>query len=160
MFPRQCPRALVWKTADTTEADRERLIGVSVFNLAPALHGLRQVKTPYEQKILKESLDISSEAHLAGMRAARPQRFEHEVEAAIEEIYLARGATSPGYPSIVGSGPNATVLHYSASSRRMLEGDLLIVDAAANYKGQSGDITRTYPASGRFTVITRSARQP
>jgi Xaa-Pro aminopeptidase len=89
------------------------------------------------------------------MRAARPQRYEHEVEAAIEEVYLARGAMSPGYPSIVGSGPNATVLHYGASSRRMLEGDLLLVDAAANFKGQSGDITRTYPASGRFTPVQR-----
>lgn len=134
---------------------RERLIGVSVFNLAPALHGLRQVKTPYEQKILQTSVDISSEAHLAGMRAARPQRFEFEVEAAIEDVYLSRGAMSPGYPSIVGSGPNATVLHYGASSRRMLEGDLLLVDAAANYRGQTGDITRTYPASGRFTPVQR-----
>ena len=134
---------------------RERLLDVSVFNLAPALHGLRQVKTPYEQRILKESLDVSAEAHLAGMRAARPQRFEHEVEAAIEDVYLERGAMSPGYPSIVGSGPNATVLHYGASSRRMLEGDLLLVDAAANFKGQTGDITRTYPASGRFTPVQR-----
>ena len=134
---------------------RERLIGARVVNVAPAVHALRQVKTPYEQKLLRESVDISSEAHIAGMRAARPERFEHEVEAAIEGVYLARGAMSPGYPSIVGSGPNATTLHYSASSRRMLEGDLLLVDAAANYKGQTGDITRTYPASGRFTPAQR-----
>ena len=124
---------------------RERLVGARVVNPAPAVHALRQVKTPYEQKLLRESVDISSEAHIAGMRAARPERFEHEVEAAIEGVYLARGAMSPGYPSIVGSGPNATTLHYSASSRRMLEGDLLLVDAAANYQGQTGDITRTYP---------------
>jgi Xaa-Pro aminopeptidase len=134
---------------------RERLVGARIVNLAPAVHALRQVKTPYEQKLLIESVGISSEAHLAGMRAARPERFEHEVEAAIEGVYLARGAMSPGYPSIVGSGPNATVLHYSASSRRMREGDLLLVDAAANYKGQTGDITRTYPASGRFTPPQR-----
>ena len=134
---------------------RERLIGARVVNVAPAVHALRQVKTPYEQRVLRESVDISSEAHIAGMRAARPERFEHEVEAAIEGVYLARGAMSPGYPSIVGSGPNATTLHYSASSRRMLEGDLLLVDAAANYKGQTGDITRTYPASGRFTPAQR-----
>ena len=134
---------------------RERLVGASIMNLAPAVHGLRQVKTAYEQKVLIESVDISSEAHLAGMRAARPERYEREVESAIEGIYLARGAMSPGYPSIVGSGPNATVLHYSASSRRMKEGDLLLVDAAANYKGQTGDITRTYPASGRFTPQQR-----
>jgi Xaa-Pro aminopeptidase len=62
---------------------------------------------------------------------------------------------APGYPSIVGSGPNSTTLHYSASSRRMNEGDLLLVDAAANYKGQTGDITRTYPVSGRFTPPQR-----
>jgi Xaa-Pro aminopeptidase len=134
---------------------RERLLGARIINLAPHVHGLRQVKTPYEQKLLAESVDISSEAHIAGMRAARPERFEREVESAIESVYLARGAMAPGYPSIVGSGPNATTLHYSASSRRMSEGDLLLVDAAANYQGQTGDITRTYPVSGRFTPPQR-----
>ena len=134
---------------------RERLIGARIMNLAPHVHALRQVKTAYEQRVLIESVDISSEAHLAGMRAARPDRFEREVESAIESVYLARGAMSPGYPSIVGSGPNSTTLHYSASSRRMNEGDLLLVDAAANYKGQTGDITRTYPVSGRFTPAQR-----
>jgi Xaa-Pro aminopeptidase len=134
---------------------RERLLGGRIMNLAPHVHALRQVKTPYEQKLLIESVDISSEAHIAGMRAARPDRFEREVESAIESVYLARGAMSPGYPSIVGSGPNSTTLHYSASSRRMNEGDLLLVDAAANYKGLTGDITRTYPVSGRFTPSQR-----
>jgi len=134
---------------------RERLLGARIINLAPQLHGLRQVKTPYEQRLLAESVDISSEAHIAGMRAARPERFEREVESAIEGVYLARGAMAPGYPSIVGSGPNATTLHYSASSRRMNEGDLLLVDAAANYQGQTGDITRTYPVGGRFTPPQR-----
>jgi Xaa-Pro aminopeptidase len=134
---------------------RERLIGVSITNLTPAVHALRQVKTPYEQALLRQSVDISADAHVAGMRAARPDRFEFEVEAAIEQTYLARGAMAPGYPSIVGSGPNATTLHYSASSRQMREGDLLLVDAAANYRGQTGDITRTYPVGGRFTPPQR-----
>ena len=134
---------------------RERLIGVSIVNLAPAVHALRQVKTPYEQKLLQQSVDISAEAHVAGMRAARPDRYEFEVEAAIEQAYLARGAMSPGYPSIVGSGPNASTLHYTASSRQMREGDLLLVDAAANFRGQTGDITRTYPVGGRFTPAQR-----
>lgn len=134
---------------------RERLIGVSIVNLAPAVHALRQVKTPYEQRVLRQSVDISAEAHIAGMKAARPDRYEFEVEAAIEQSYLARGAMSPGYPSIVGSGPNASTLHYSASSRQMREGDLLLVDAAANFRGQTGDITRTYPVGGRFTPPQR-----
>jgi Xaa-Pro aminopeptidase len=134
---------------------RERFIGVSVVNLAPAVHALRQVKTPYEQRLLRQSVDISAEAHVAGMKATRPERYEYEVEAAIEQVYLARGAMAPGYPSIVGSGPNASTLHYTASSRQMREGDLLLVDAAANYRGQTGDITRTYPVGGRFTPAQR-----
>ena len=109
------------------------------------------MKTPYQLGVLEQSAAISSDAHLAGMRAARPGRYEYEVEAAIERTYLSRGAMSWGYPSIVGSGPNATVLHYEASSRKMEDGDLLLVDAAANFQGQTVDITRTYPVNGRFT---------
>jgi len=85
------------------------------------------------------------------MRTAAPGRFEYEVEAALEQVYLANGAMSWGYPSIVGSGPNATILHYGESSRKMESGDLLLVDAAANYQGLTGDITRSYPVNGRFS---------
>jgi Xaa-Pro aminopeptidase len=130
---------------------RERLLQVSFVDLMPIVHGLRQVKTAYEQQVLQKSLDISSAAHLAGMKAAAPGKFEYEVEAAIEQVYLERGAMSPGYPSIVGSGPNGTILHYTESNRRMEDGDLLLVDAAANLEGLTGDITRTYPINGRFT---------
>jgi Xaa-Pro aminopeptidase len=128
---------------------------VAFVNVSPALAALRQIKTPYEQTVLTRSVEISSEAHLAGMKAARPGRFEYEVEAAIEQVYLANGAMSPGYPSIVGSGPNATILHYNASNRRMEDGDLLLVDAAANFQGLTGDITRTYPVNGKFTDAQR-----
>jgi Xaa-Pro aminopeptidase len=134
---------------------RDRFVGVSFTNVSPAVFALRQVKTPYEQEVLRQSVAISAAAHLAGMKAARPGGYEHEVEAAIEQVYLARGAMSPGYPSIVGSGPNATVLHYQASTRKMEDGDLLLVDAAANYRGITGDITRTYPVNGRFSPAQR-----
>jgi Xaa-Pro aminopeptidase len=100
---------------------------------------------------MRKSVAISSQAHKAGMRAAAPGKFEYEVEAAIEEVYLRNGAMTWGYPSIVGSGPNATILHYNRSSRRMEPGDLLLVDAAGNFQGYTGDITRTYPIVGRFT---------
>ena len=111
------------------------------------------MKTPYELGVMEQSAAISSDAHMAGMRTARPGRFEYEVEAAIEHTYLSRGAMSWGYPSIVGSGPNATVLHYDASSRKMQDGDLLLVDAAGNFQGYTVDITRTYPVNGRFTEL-------
>ena len=129
--------------------------GVTPFNATSIVTTLRQVKTPYEQKVLKRSVEISAEAHLEGMKAARPGRWEYEVEAAIEYWYLKNGAMSWGYPSIVGSGPNATILHYGASSRQMKDGDLLLVDAAGNFQGLTGDITRTYPVNGRFTPAQR-----
>jgi Xaa-Pro aminopeptidase len=88
---------------------------------------------------------------MAGMRAARPGGWEYEVEAAIEAVHRSRGAVSWSYPSIVASGPNATILHYSENNRQMHAGELLLVDAAANYEYMSGDITRTYPISGTFT---------
>jgi Xaa-Pro aminopeptidase len=134
---------------------RDRFIGVTIANVSDLVWGLRQVKTPYEQRILRRSLEISSEAHRAGMNTAQPGVFEYEVEAAIEAVYLKNGAMGWGYPSIVGSGPNATTLHYSESSRKMEEGDLLLVDAAASYQHLTGDITRTYPTSGRFTAPQR-----
>ncbi len=130
---------------------RERFFGFSVQDAAPIVHELRQIKTPYEQEVLRKSVSISSDAHRAGMKAAAPGKFEYEVEAAIEEVYLRNGAMSWGYPSIVGSGPNATILHYRTSTRKMESGDLLLVDAAANYQGYTGDITRTYPVNGTFT---------
>jgi Xaa-Pro aminopeptidase len=120
-----------------------------------ATNGLRAIKTAYEQKVLRHSADLSAEAHIEGMMAARPGRWEYEVESAIEATYLKNGAMSWGYPSIVGSGPNATTLHYEASTRQMNAGDLLLVDAAANFQGITADITRTYPVSGTFTPVQR-----
>ena len=129
---------------------RERFIGVAVTDVTNLLWSLRQTKTSYEQKILTKSVEISSEAQRAGMRAAHPGAFEYEVESAIEAVYLKNGAMTPGYPSIVGSGPNSTILHYSRSSRRMQAGELLLVDAAGSYEYLTGDITRSYPVSGTY----------
>ncbi len=130
---------------------RERYVGFQAVDVTPLLTDLRLVKTPYERKLLVKSLEISSDAQMAGMRAARPGGWEYEVEAAIEAVHRSRGAVSWSYPSIVASGPNATILHYSENNRQMQAGDLLLVDAAANYEYMSGDITRTYPVSGTFS---------
>lgn len=134
---------------------RERFLGLSVGDATGIVHGLRQVKTPYERKVMQESAKVSSDAHMAGMKAARPGAFEYEVEAAIEYVYKKNGAFDWGYPSIVASGPNATVLHYEKSSRQMQDGELLLVDAAAFYHYMTVDITRTYPVNGRFTPAQR-----
>jgi Xaa-Pro aminopeptidase len=137
-------------------AMQEKYPGVTPFTATSILTTQRQVKTPYEQKVLRRSVEISAEAHVEGMKAARPGRWEYEVEAAIEYWYLKNGAMSWGYPSIVGSGPNATTLHYEKSTRQMQNGDLLLVDAAGNFQGLTGDITRTYPVNGKFTPEQRA----
>jgi Xaa-Pro aminopeptidase len=129
---------------------------VRAFSADEVLTTQRQIKTPYEQRVLRRSVEISAEAHVEGMRTARPGRWEYEVEAAIEATFLRNGAMSWGYPSIVGSGPNATILHYLASTRQMRDGDLLLVDAAGNFQGLTGDITRTYPVNGRFSPEQRA----
>ena len=133
----------------------ERFPDVSQQNVHDALSSLRRIKTSYEQNVLRASVNVSSEAHRAGMRTARPGAFEYEVEAAIEQVFLGRGGLGWSYPSIVGSGPNATILHYERSRRQMAEGDLLLVDAAANYEYLTGDITRTYPVNGTFSDAQR-----
>jgi Xaa-Pro aminopeptidase len=134
---------------------RERFVGFQTTDATPTLTDLRMVKTAYERKVLVKSLEISSEAQVAGMRTAHPGAYEYEVKAAIEAVHRARGAASWSYPSIVGSGPNATILHYSDGERQMRAGDLLLVDAACNYGYMSGDITRTYPISGTFSPLQK-----
>ncbi len=133
------------------ERMRQRVPGLSVTDATDTVWGLRHVKTAWERAALQRSTEVSADAHRAAMRATKPDRFEYEVEAALEKVYLERGAPSWGYPSIVGSGPNATILHYSRSSRRMKAGELLLIDAAAFYEGMTADITRTWPVSGKYS---------
>ncbi|BCS35117.1 Xaa-Pro aminopeptidase [Luteitalea sp. TBR-22] len=149
--PRPAPSAPLSAPYEFAAKVRDRFLGVGFVDSFPLIADLRQVKTPFEQAILTRSGAISSDAHKAGMKAARPGRFEYEVEAAIEQVYLANGAMNPGYPSIVGSGPNATILHYGASSRQMQAGEILLVDAAGSFDGYTVDITRSYPISGTYS---------
>ena len=118
-------------------------------------NGSAPSRRPYEQALLRRSVEISAGAHIAGMRVTRPGRWEYEVEAAIEHEWHRQGALSWGYPSIVASGPNATTLHYERSTRQLQPGELLLVDAAGNYQGLTGDITRTYPVSGKYSPEQR-----
>jgi len=139
------------RAQDFARRIRERYIGFQTVDAVPILTDLRLIKTSYERTVLVKSLEISNEAQKAGMRAVRPGAYEYEVEAAIEAVHRSRGAVSWSYPSIVGSGPNATILHYHENNRQMQAGELLLVDAACNYEYMSGDITRTYPVSGSFS---------
>ncbi len=115
------------------------------------LHPLRLVKGAEELATMRRAADITREAHLAAMGAALPGRYEYEVEAEIQRVFRTRGSARPAYGSIVGSGPNATVLHYRKNDRRMADGDLLLVDAGCELDYYASDVTRTYPVSGTFS---------
>lgn len=114
------------------------------------LHELRLFKEPDELDIMRRAADISREAHEAGARLAHAPGYEYEMQAAIEYVFRRRGAHGAAYPSIVGGGPNATVLHYIANDQKLRDGELVLVDAGCELEGYASDVTRTYPVGSRF----------
>jgi len=120
-------------------------------NLTPIVDSMRAVKDADEIMRLRRAVDISVAGHIAAMRAARPGMYEYQLEAVLEEGFRSNGADRVGYPSIVGSGPNSTTLHYDVNRRRTEDGDLVVIDAAAEWGQYTADVTRTFPINGRFT---------
>ena len=123
--------------------------------LGHLLHELRLFKSKDELKLMQRAADISVRAHVAAMRAAKPGVREYELQADIEREFRA-GDAWPAYNSIVGAGANACVLHYRANTAAAKEGDLVLVDAGAEFRGYAADITRTFPVNGRFTREQRA----
>jgi Xaa-Pro aminopeptidase len=119
------------------------------------LHELRLHKHPEELATLRHAAAITCDAHLAAMRLGRPGTFEHELEAVIDYTFRKRGGNGPGYNTIVGAGANATILHYTENRSAIATGDLVLVDAGCEYDHYTADITRTWPATGRFTAPQR-----
>ena len=115
------------------------------------LHAMRLVKAPEEIALMERSATIAAAAHREARRLAKPGLFEYQLEAAIDSRFRAMGASGPAYPTIVASGENATILHYTENRRRIGAGDLVLVDAGCELDGYASDVTRTFPASGRFT---------
>jgi Xaa-Pro aminopeptidase len=120
------------------------------------LHEMRLTKSAAEIDVMRRAAAITREAHLAAMRAAKPGRYEYEVEAELLRTFRAHGSERPAYGSIVGAGPNATILHYRRNDRRLEDGDLLLIDAGAEYGYYASDVTRTFPVSGTFTPGQRA----
>lgn len=131
----------------------------SVVDPGTILHEMRLFKTDEEIALMQRAADIAAEAHREAMRAARPGVKEYEIEALIEYIFRKNGAGAPAYNTIVGAGANATILHYVTNESELRDGDLLLIDAGAEYEGFASDITRTFPVSGRFTDAQRDIYQ-
>ncbi len=115
------------------------------------LHQQRLIKRPDEISTLRHACDITCSAHRAAMAAAQAGMMEYELEALVNGHFRQAGGCGPGYTSIVGAGENATILHYIENSAVIGDGDLILIDAGCEYDAYTADVTRTFPASGRFS---------
>lgn len=138
---------------------RRQRLGVlaptTIVDLAETLHPMRLRKSDFELEETRRAIEATTEAHLAAMQVARPGCYEHEVEAELLRAFRRHGSPRPAYEPIVGSGPNATILHYRKNDRRMQDGELLLIDAGAEIGGYAADVTRTFPVGGRFDPAQR-----
>jgi Xaa-Pro aminopeptidase len=116
---------------------------------------LRQIKSPGELAFLKRAIDLSLDSHLEAMKMMRPGLYEYQIAAKMVELHAMGGSEAEGYAPIVGAGPNSTALHYDKLSRKIEDGDIVVLDVGAQYSGYSADITRTLPANGKFTPRQR-----
>jgi Xaa-Pro aminopeptidase len=123
--------------------------------LGHLLHDLRLYKTRDELRVMRKAAKIAAAAHVRAMRAVRPGMNEHEVEAELLHDFRRQGAVS-SYEPIVGGGANGCVLHYRANNAPLRDGDLLLIDAGAEYQCYASDITRTFPVNGRYSPEQRA----
>jgi Xaa-Pro aminopeptidase len=116
---------------------------------------LRLIKSPIEIAFIREAIDLSLDAHFAAFKMMRPGLWEYQVAAKMVEVHAMGGSEAEAYAPIVGAGPNSTALHYDKLSRKVEDGDIVVMDVGAQYSGYASDITRTVPANGKFTPRQR-----
>jgi Xaa-Pro aminopeptidase len=176
-FWKEMPRLLsgweriVWRTGAEAENDRRMMetlrelrgrsrgpVGPPVALVDPLdlLHELRLRKDEQELACMRQAAAVSSEAHHLAMANAAPGGHEREIEALLESTFRRRGSTGPAYASIVAGGANACVLHYVENERALFGGELLLIDAGAEWDYYASDVTRTFPVDGRFTSPQRA----
>ena len=141
---KQFVRALKARYASTEVTDAHALVDE-----------LRARKSPAEMALIRRAAEISDEGHRAAMLAPQPSH-EYELQAALEGTFLRLGGARPGYGSIVGGGPNSTLLHYMRDRASVKPGDIVVMDAATEYQGYAADVTRSIPVSGKYTPEQRA----
>jgi Xaa-Pro aminopeptidase len=128
-------------------------------SLGPALTRLRLVKSEAELRLMRKASDATNKAHLAAMRRTKPGRNEKELDTLIRATFTKEGCDDIGFPPIVGSGRNGTVLHYMKNEKEIPPDTLMVVDIGASLLNYVTDITRTLPTSGRFSETQRAHYQ-
>ncbi|HEU5281564.1 MAG TPA: Xaa-Pro aminopeptidase [Gammaproteobacteria bacterium] len=128
----------------------------SLTDIDPILHEMRLIKTPAEIALMQQAVDITGSGHVAAMKACRPGLYEYALEAELSYAFQRQGARFSAYNAIVGSGKNTCILHYVNNNARIQDGDLVLIDAGAEIDNYAADITRTFPANGKFTGEQRA----
>ncbi len=154
---RHHPRVLVNRPARTTLADalREANPEVQMGGVERLMARLRVVKSPAEIALMRKAVVASIAGHRALAARLAPGVYEYELEGAAQDAFRRHGSEREGYPMIIGSGPNACILHYNTNKRQVGVNELVLVDIGAEYSYYTADITRTYPSSGKFTPRQR-----
>jgi Xaa-Pro aminopeptidase len=144
------------------KAQLESLLPSQVLNLENDLtdivHEMRVNKDSWEQALLTRAVDVTINAHKRALQSVKPGLYEYDIKAEIEYVFN-KNNCKPGYNSIVGSGPNAAILHYVKYDRQLQDGDLLLMDVGAEFNGYTADVTRTIPVNGKFTAEQRELYQ-
>ncbi|WP_311790448.1 MULTISPECIES: Xaa-Pro aminopeptidase [Pantoea] len=129
---------------------------VTLTDWRPWVHEMRLFKGPEEIDLLRRAGKISALAHTRAMEACRPGQFEYQLEGEIHYVFNRHGARFPAYNTIVGSGENGCILHYTENESELRDGDLVLIDAGCEFHGYAGDITRTFPVNGTFSAPQRA----
>ncbi|RPG21827.1 MAG: aminopeptidase P family protein [Phycisphaera sp. TMED9] len=129
----------------------DRYLNIEIEDCTSVLSVMRSVKSKAEQSMIREACEISRTSYDRMLRTVKPGMTEWDVMETLEHGYRSNGSRGPGYNSIVGAGLNGTVLHYTANKAPIADGDLIVIDSGADYRGYTADVTRTIPANGRFS---------
>jgi len=127
----------------------------TIIDPTPIIGDMRLHKTDKEIALMQKAADIAGEAHILAMKKMRPGLNEFQVESLMESYMRDKGASGVAYNSIIGGGDNATILHYVENNMPLKDGDLILIDAGAEYEGYASDITRTFPVNGKFSKPQR-----
>jgi len=144
----------VWKEVQRSGGGPEALESIGSLT-----HEMRLFKDEHEIQLMEKAAVISAEAHIEAMKSCQPGMHEYQLQAIMEKHFIFEGGAGPAYTSIVGGGDNATVLHYIKNRDELKDGDLVLIDAGAEYDMYAADITRTFPINGKFSDAQKDLYQ-
>lgn len=124
---------------------------LAFFDIGPTIHEMRLIKSPAEIALMRKAAEISAGAHIRAMQACKPGMNEYQLEAELTYEFQRNGARFNAYNPIVGSGANTCILHYNNNNKTIKAGDMVLIDAGCEYQYYASDVTRTFPANGRFS---------